>query len=108
MIGAAHAIELPFVFDLVEDHRLHVFVGPEAPVSLARNTNEAWRTFAATGVPAAEGLPTWPTADSAGRPVMVLDAECTLAHDPNAGTRQWWTTSAAERPTLAVGSSSED
>jgi len=108
MIGAAHAIELPFVFDLVEDHRLHVFVGPEAPAQLARATNEAWRTFAATGVPAAAGLPTWPTADGDGRPTMVLDTECALAHDPGAGTRQWWTTSGAERPALSVGASADD
>ena len=49
MIGAAHAIEIPFVFDLVEDQRLHVFVGADAPKELARATHEAWVAFARDG-----------------------------------------------------------
>ena len=102
MIGAAHAIELPFVFDLVEDHRLHVFVGPDAPTGLARAANEAWRTFATTGAPAAEGLPDWPTVDGVGRPVVVLDTESVLAHDPLPLTRTFWDSDAARMPASAT------
>ena len=82
MIGAAHAIEIPFVFDLVEDQRLHVFVGADAPKELARATHAAWVAFAHGGSPSADGLPEWPTVDTTGRPVMVLDTEPTLASDP--------------------------
>jgi len=92
MIGAAHAVEIPFVFDLVEDHRLHVFVGPEAPRSLARAMHEAWIAFARDGVPAADGLPTWPTVDGDGRPVVLLDTGSTLALDPEGATRRFWAT----------------
>lgn len=98
MIGAAHAIEIPFVFDLVEDHRLHVFVGPEAPSSLARATHDAWVAFAATGTPAAQGLPEWPRVDAPGRPVMVLDTEPAVAADPRGSTRQFWASDAAAMP----------
>ncbi|MFZ4519402.1 MAG: carboxylesterase/lipase family protein [Microthrixaceae bacterium] len=90
LLGAAHAIEIPFVFDLVEDHRLHVLVGAEAPVKLARAVHESWTAFAASGVPAAGGLPEWPQVDEPGRPVMLLGEEPTLALDPEAGTRRAW------------------
>jgi para-nitrobenzyl esterase len=93
MVGAAHALEIPFVFDLVEDHRLHIFVGPDAPAELSRMTNTAWIAFARDGQPAAEGLPSWPVADVAQRPVMVLDTEPRLELDPAATTRAFW-----ERP----------
>jgi para-nitrobenzyl esterase len=100
MIGAAHAIEIPFVFDLVEDHRLHVFVGPDAPRELARRTHEAWIAFARSGVPAAQGMQDWPTVDVEGRPVMVLDTETSLELDPQAASRRFWATPAAEMPTF--------
>lgn len=90
LIGASHAIELPFVFDLVEDHRLHIFVGPDAPAELSRMTNAAWIAFARDGRPAAEGLPDWPGADVSQRPVMVLDTEPLLELDPGATTRTFW------------------
>lgn len=90
MIGAAHAIEIPFVFDLVEDHRLHVFVGPDAPGTLAACTNAAWIAFAATGRPAADGLPSWPAIGDEERPVMILDETAELAADPGGSTRAFW------------------
>ena len=98
MIGAAHAIEIPFVFDLVEDQRLHVFVGPDAPKQLARATHEAWVAFAREGTPAADGLPEWPTVDRPGRPVMVLDTEPQLASDPQAASRRFWASPGAVMP----------
>lgn len=90
MVGAAHALEIPFVFDLVEDQRLHVFVGPDAPRPLARNMHESWAAFARDGVPAAAGLPDWPTVDRPGRPVLLLDTEATVADDPLPATRAFW------------------
>ncbi len=90
MIGASHAIEIPFVFDLVEDQRLHVFVGPEAPKPLARAVHEAWVTFATTGTPAADGLPDWPTVGGGRRPVLSLDVVPALLEDPRAGTLRFW------------------
>jgi para-nitrobenzyl esterase len=99
MIGAAHAIEIPFVFDLVEDQRLHVFVGPDAPKELARATHEAWVAFASGEVPGADGLPEWPTVDQPGRPVMVLDTEPSQARDPQSATREFWASPAAVMPT---------
>lgn len=101
LIGASHAIELPFVFDLVEDQRLHVFVGPEAPKELARATHEAWVAFARTGRPGADGLPPWPRVTDDGRPVMVLDTESELVLDPDGEARRFWDTPGAALPHAA-------
>ena len=92
LIGAAHAIDIPFVFDLVEDQRLHIFVGADAPKQLARAVNSSWIAFARTGSPSGEGMPEWPALDPTGsdRPVMVLDTDCHLASDPQADTRKYW------------------
>jgi para-nitrobenzyl esterase len=90
MIGAAHAVEIPFVFDLVHDHRLHVLVGPEAPAELASAMHLSWIEFARAGVPAAPQLPVWPLADVTGRPVMLLDAVSQVAFDPEPLTTQFW------------------
>ena len=98
MIGAAHAIEIPFVFDLLDDQRLHVFVGPDAPRELARATHEAWISFARDGAPAAAGLPEWPTVDGPDRPVMTLGDETAVAHDPQGATRRFWATPGAAMP----------
>lgn len=98
MIGAAHAIEIPFVFDMVDDNRLHVFVGADAPRSLSRATHEAWVAFARDGVPAADGLPDWPQVTEDGRPLMVLDTDPTVEHDPLRVTRLFWDSDAAAMP----------
>ncbi|MBU6217185.1 MAG: carboxylesterase family protein, partial [Acidobacteria bacterium] len=90
MIGASHAIEIPFVFDLVEDQRLHVFVGPEAPKPLARAVHEAWVAFATDGTPAADGLPEWPRVTAERRPVLRFDTTSTLLEQPQATTLNFW------------------
>lgn len=98
-LGAAHAIEVPFVFDMVRDHRLHVALGPDAPTELSRAVHDAWVSFARDGVPAADALPTWPpvTADGSGgdRPVMILDTPPRLEADPDGASREFWASSAA-------------
>ena len=88
-LGAAHAVEIPFVFDLVEDHRLHVLVGPEAPAALARTMHTAWVATATDGDPTAAGLH-WPTMDAPDRPVLCLDDEPQVRPDPEATTRRFW------------------
>lgn len=90
-IGAAHAVEIPFVFDMVEDHRLHVFVGPEAPSELAAAVHGAWVAFATDGRPALPGGPTWPALPpGGGRPVLCFDTERSLREDPEATTTAFW------------------
>ncbi len=92
MIGAAHAVEIPFVFHLVGDHRLHVLIGPDAPVALADAMHRAWVSFAMEGVPRVDGTNSWPSLPTTDeeRPVLVFDADVALLDDPQPATRRFW------------------
>ncbi|QFZ17807.1 carboxylesterase/lipase family protein [Saccharothrix syringae] len=54
-LGAAHTVELPFVFDLADEPSLHGdtgLLGPDpAPAGLAEHVHGAWIGFARTGEP---------------------------------------------------------
>ncbi|UDY35332.1 carboxylesterase/lipase family protein [Dermatobacter hominis] len=95
MLGAAHAIEIPFVFDMVSDHRIHVLIGPDAPAGLAAAVHDAWVSFAVDGAPTIAGLGEWPALPAPragdGRPVVVFDAETGVQDDPQGATRRFWT-----------------
>jgi para-nitrobenzyl esterase len=88
LLGAAHAIEIPFVFDMVEDHRLHVLVGAEAPVELAKAMHGAWVEFARSGRPSVEGVE-W-SARGDERSVLILGPEPAMQEDPQGLTRRFW------------------
>ena len=96
MLGAAHAIEIPFVFNCVADPKLAVFVGDEPPAELAQRVHDAWVSFAATGIPTVRGLDEWPAlgATGGGRPVLLFsggeDGADQLADDPVSLTREFW------------------
>ena len=90
LIGASHAVEIPFVFDMVTDHRLHVLLGPEAPVDLASSMHRAWIEFARHGRPDLEGID-WPAVDGGSRPVLRLDSRPEVLVDPHAGSLGCWT-----------------
>jgi para-nitrobenzyl esterase len=94
MLGAAHAVELPFVFDLVSDHRLHTLIGPDAPAELSAAVHGAWVTFATDGTPKLAGLGDWPALAAPGgrdgRPVVLFDTEIVVADDPLGATRRFW------------------
>jgi len=66
-LGAAHAIELGFVFDKLSSPDWIALGGSDAPQQLADEMHAAWVRFATTGDPG------W-TAWNAGRPVEVFDA----------------------------------
>ena len=85
MIGAAHAVEIPFVFHMVGDHRLHVLIGPDAPTELADAMHDSWVSFARSGVPRTATMNTWPSLPVAAteRPLMLFDTEITLVEDPD-------------------------
>lgn len=88
LLGAAHAIEIPFVFDMVEDHRLHVLVGAEAPVELAKAMHGAWVDFARSGRPSVEGVEWRERGDE--RSVLILGPEPAMQEDPQGLTRRFW------------------
>ncbi|MFI6359592.1 carboxylesterase/lipase family protein [Streptomyces sp. NPDC050743] len=87
-LGATHAVELPFVFDLTH---LPQLVGPAAllgpdkpPVDLAARMHETWIRFATTGDPG------WDRYDTERRATMHIDAQWTQVDDPRSQERQVW------------------
>ncbi|WP_223772603.1 carboxylesterase family protein [Streptomyces sp. 135] len=87
-LGAAHAVELPFVFDLAQLPRLRGaggLLGPGGPpAALAARVHGAWVRFAATGNPG------WDPYDTERRATMRIDAEWTQLDDPRGQERRAW------------------
>lgn len=87
-LGATHAVELPFVFDLTDRPELNgpgALLGPDKPpADLATRVHETWIRFARTGDPG------WDPYDTERRATMRIDAEWTQADDPRSQERQAW------------------
>ncbi|MFE7757743.1 carboxylesterase/lipase family protein [Streptomyces sp. NPDC057429] len=87
-LGATHAVELPFVFDLTQIPRLRgtrALLGPdEPPAGLAPRVHATWIRFAATGDPG------WDPYGPERRATMRVDADWTQIDDPRARERQAW------------------
>ncbi|WP_026119066.1 carboxylesterase/lipase family protein [Nocardiopsis ganjiahuensis] len=87
-LGAAHTVELPFVFDRTHLPRLHGphgLLGPQRPpADLAARMHGAWVRFARTGDPG------WEPYTTERRATMRIDAEWTLIDDPRGQERRAW------------------
>lgn len=87
-LGATHAVELPFVFDLAQLPQLQgadALLGPDnPPADLASRMHDAWIRFARTGDPG------WDPYDIERRATMRIDSEWTQVDDPRSQERQAW------------------
>ncbi|MFB6889985.1 carboxylesterase/lipase family protein [Kitasatospora sp. NPDC056327] len=82
--GAAHFLEVPFLFDQFDDPAFAPQVGPDAPVELGRALRSSWIAFA-TG-----GDPGWERYDDTRRRVMTFDTDCRVGSDPRERHRAAW------------------
>ncbi|MFE3140926.1 carboxylesterase/lipase family protein [Streptomyces scopuliridis] len=87
-LGATHAVELPFVFDLAhlpQLHGPHGMLGPDKPpADLAARVHETWVRFARTGDPG------WDPYDNERRATMRIDTAWTQVDDPRGQERRAW------------------
>ncbi|GLV79053.1 carboxylesterase/lipase family protein [Streptomyces hygroscopicus] len=87
-LGATHAVDLPFVFDLAHLPALHgpaALLGPdEPPAGLAARVHGTWVRFAETGDPG------WEPYDTRRRATMRIDAEWAQLDDPGGRERRAW------------------
>lgn len=83
-VGAGHATELPYVFDLLDDDTGALLAGVDAPQSLADVMHAAWVRFVSFGDPSGPSL-AWPAVD-AGRPTMVFDDSSGVEYAPDDAT----------------------
>lgn len=93
--GAAHALEIPYKFNLVQPagsqggRGMMAITGPESQKA-AHHMSELWSTFARTGHPAAKGQPEWPAYDTTTRATMEINTECKVVNDPYSAERTMW------------------
>ncbi|MEU8393819.1 carboxylesterase family protein [Nonomuraea sp. NPDC048892] len=87
-LGAAHTVELPFVFDATALPGLRgpdALLGPdEPPADLAARTHASWIAFAGTGDPG------WNRYDVTHRTTKIIDREETVANDPRGAELRAW------------------
>ncbi|RPF22652.1 carboxylesterase/lipase family protein [Myceligenerans xiligouense] len=74
-LGAAHAVELGFVFDRLDSADWEALSGPDAPQGLADEMHAAWVSFARTGEPGWSG---WQEDES----IKVFDTEAPAGDTP--------------------------
>lgn len=89
--GAAHAMELPFVFGGLDAQDVIAFTG-RAPhrEALARAMQSAWIGFVRTGDPGSGAGVAWPRYELSSRSTLELGAARRVLSDPFSGQRRAW------------------
>ena len=83
VLGACHALELPFVFGAVQLPVVQMFSGGGPAVeSLSEQMQRAWLAFAGSGNPSHGGIGEWRPWDPAGRATMIFGARTKLVDAP--------------------------
>ncbi|MGW4472926.1 carboxylesterase/lipase family protein [Nonomuraea sp. NPDC004354] len=83
-LGAAHAMEIPFVFATTATAEAQLMTGPDTPAALTRAMHEAWVRFAEMGDPG------WPAWSAATRPTQVFDENSRVVADHAAEVHELW------------------
>jgi para-nitrobenzyl esterase len=91
-LGAAHALELPFVWNRLDLPNMSTLLGPDVASlqPLATAMHETWVAFIKSGDPNGGGLPAWPRYDAERRPTMLIDRESRVVDDPAGSLRALW------------------
>ena len=88
-LGAAHAMELPFVFGNLTGPESAALTGPNPPLELSRRIQAAWTAFAMTGDPTASGETPWPRYTTETRATMLLaEGPWRVVNDPKGDARR--------------------
>ena len=87
--SAAHCVEIPFAFDLLDAERVTAATGPNPPQSLADAMHGAWVAFIRDLDPG----PNWPRYTNKRRTTMTWDAVPEALDDPLSAERRIWTMS---------------
>jgi len=94
MLGAAHAVELPFVFGNFEHGRMARFIDANDPPTLlaagrlVNQVQDYWTSFSLNGCPTTTDPGAWPKYDLAARSTMVFDRMSRIVDDPSAPERR--------------------
>lgn len=88
-LGAAHGLDLPFVWNRVDLPASKILLGEaaEAAQPLATAIHATWAAFIRTGDPNGGGLPAWPAYDRARRQTLLIDRTSSVVDDPGGVAR---------------------
>ena len=106
-LGATHALELPFVWDILGTKGVQLFTGDEPPLDLARRMHADWLAFATSdpahpahgggGSGGGGGPLDWPAYELPARTTMLYDGPsepgCRAVDDPDGTERTLWSSS---------------
>jgi len=80
-LGACHALELPFIFNTLEEPGMKALVGKASNTQdLCNNMMDSWLSFARSGNPNHNGIPNWPSYDKKSRATLLFGTELKIAH----------------------------
>jgi para-nitrobenzyl esterase len=83
MLGACHALELPFVFGVVHVPAVQLLTGGGPEVEeLSTQMQQAWLAFTRSGDPSRPGSATWPAWDAGRRSTMVFGPQTRVVDAP--------------------------
>lgn len=87
-----HTLEMPLMFDNVEESR--VLLGPgDEPVRMGAMMSDAWISFARSGKPSSALLPEWTPYSPDARLIMQFDLDPRMVEDPERRARELMGTS---------------
>jgi para-nitrobenzyl esterase len=88
-LGAAHGLDLPFVWNRVDLPASKILLGEaaESAQPLATQLHATWAAFIRSGDPNGAGLPAWPAYDRARRQTMLIDRTSSVVEDPGGVSR---------------------
>ena len=91
VLGAAHAMEIPFVWNTL-DTPLSLLSTSDLPdrQPLADLMHAAWAAFIRSGNPAIASLPAWPPYDLNRRATMIFSDTPYVVDDPQGQVRPLW------------------
>jgi para-nitrobenzyl esterase len=93
VVQSCHALEIPFVFGVLENAGAELFLGgsvDDGLHDLSGVMQDAWLAFARTGDPNTLSLPEWPAWNAEERPTMRFDRDRELLRDPHGAARRMW------------------
>ncbi|MFI5952948.1 carboxylesterase/lipase family protein [Cryptosporangium sp. NPDC051539] len=82
--GSAHAVEIPYAFDTIDDPSIAPLIGPNPSRAVADSTHAVWVRFVT------DGDPGWAPYTAATRTTGVLTETVTVVDDPRGEERAVW------------------
>jgi para-nitrobenzyl esterase len=98
VLGAAHAMDIPFVFNTLDVGLSRTFTGDSpSRQPLADLMHASWAAFIRSGNPSIASLPAWPPYDLERRATMIFSDVPHVVEDPQGKVRALWKNVLQER-----------